>query len=394
MSDYPQYFLKYPIAAEGDKTITPATSQEAGTGRISQMQGWTSVNSDPIAEGGVPPKREDFNGVLFLLSQFLMWYQKGGVMNYDASLDYEPNNEVFSGGAKYRCLKANGPSSSVVTPGTDKTTWRNCDLPSVLGGQVTAFYNCTVGGSDGRRLIPWGETEAHEDYVLCDGGTDGRGGTVPNLLGKSIEGSSVSDAGGTSGGATFSTSGLPVGAVIPVAGDLGAASDEFVKLNGAKTLSRTEYADAFASLGTTWGEGDGSTTFGLPNLADKWFCGTGSKTMGTNLAAGLPNIRGAFTCYELGKGQIAQGGALFDDSSENYFSLPLREGSQAEQGIAPIIGLNANKYNAIYSDSVNTVQPPSVVLDMCLHVKASQTGTATGTTGQRFKMAYFIKLPD
>ena len=40
MSNYPQYFLTTPIAASGDKTIPPATAQEAGTGRLSQEQGW------------------------------------------------------------------------------------------------------------------------------------------------------------------------------------------------------------------------------------------------------------------------------------------------------------------------------------------------------------------
>lgn len=34
----------------------------------------------------------------------------------------------------------------------------------------------------------------------------------------------------------------------------------------ATTISRTTYADLFAAIGTTWGAGDGSTTFGIP-----WF---------------------------------------------------------------------------------------------------------------------------
>jgi len=35
----------------------------------------------------------------------------------------------------------------------------------------------------------------------------------------------------------------------------------------ATNLSRTTYADLFAAIGTTWGVGDGSTTFGMPFLA-------------------------------------------------------------------------------------------------------------------------------
>jgi phage-related tail fiber protein len=39
----------------------------------------------------------------------------------------------------------------------------------------------------------------------------------------------------------------------------------FLKCNGA-TISRTTYADLFAVIGTTYGSGDGSTTFALPDL--------------------------------------------------------------------------------------------------------------------------------
>lgn len=207
MSNYPQYFLASPIAANGDKTIPPATSQEAGTGRLSQAIGFDPWTSRPIGEGGIPPKREDFNGGLFLLSQLLFWIQQGGIFNYSSSFDYEAGNEVFRGTTKYRCLIANGPNTEkgVIAPGSDKTVWKNLDAPSVIAGQITPFYNCQVGGSDGRRLIPWGESNADERYVLCDGGSDGRGGTVPNLIGKFILPSVVAESGQTGGQTDYST---------------------------------------------------------------------------------------------------------------------------------------------------------------------------------------------
>lgn len=39
----------------------------------------------------------------------------------------------------------------------------------------------------------------------------------------------------------------------------------YLKANGA-LVSRTTYADLFAAIGTTFGVGDGTTTFGLPDL--------------------------------------------------------------------------------------------------------------------------------
>lgn len=201
MSNYPQYLLSSPIAASGDKTILPATAMEAGTGRMSQAEGWGQLNATPISEGGIPPKREDANGAFYLLSQLLFWYQQGGLMNYTSTIAYEPGNEVLSAGVKYRCLVANGPGTDagVVAPSADKTVWKNLDLPSVLAGQVTPFYNCTLGGSDGRRLIPWGSSSAEESYILCDGGSDGSIGNVPNLMDQFILGGTVEQSGQTGG---------------------------------------------------------------------------------------------------------------------------------------------------------------------------------------------------
>ena len=53
------------------------------------------------------------------------------------------------------------------------------------------------------------------------------------------------------------------GAVIGFA--MSAAPSGWLKANGA-AVSRTTYARLFTAIGTTWGAGDGSTTFNLPDL--------------------------------------------------------------------------------------------------------------------------------
>lgn len=55
-----------------------------------------------------------------------------------------------------------------------------------------------------------------------------------------------------------------------VAGDIkmhgaSTAPTGWLKCNGA-AVSRTTYADLFAAIGTTWGTGDGSTTFNVPDF--------------------------------------------------------------------------------------------------------------------------------
>ena len=66
--------------------------------------------------------------------------------------------------------------------------------------------------------------------------------------------------------------------------------------NGA-AVSRTTYADLFSVLGTTYGSGDGSTTFNLPDFRGDfirgYLSGT-SKEVGKRQGEGLPEITGWF----------------------------------------------------------------------------------------------------
>jgi microcystin-dependent protein len=56
---------------------------------------------------------------------------------------------------------------------------------------------------------------------------------------------------------------MPAGAVIFVA--MNTAPDGYLKANGA-AISRTTYAALFSAIGTTFGVGDGSTTFNVPDM--------------------------------------------------------------------------------------------------------------------------------
>ena len=71
-----------------------------------------------------------------------------------------------------------------------------------------AIDGVTFGGSDGRRAIMPGETEAREDWILCDGGSDGKGGTVPDLRGRMILGASDEHEAGSTGGSKTHTHSL------------------------------------------------------------------------------------------------------------------------------------------------------------------------------------------
>ena len=63
---------------------------------------------------------------------------------------------------------------------------------------------------------------------------------------------------------------VPTGAVIPFV--MTTAPSGWLKANGA-AVSRTTYAAVFAAVGTTYGAGDGSTTFNIPDLRGEFVRG-------------------------------------------------------------------------------------------------------------------------
>lgn len=67
-----------------------------------------------------------------------------------------------------------------------------------------------------------------------------------------------------------SIEGLPSGTVLYVAQNT--APTGYIKANGA-AISRTTYAALFSAIGTTFGSGDGSTTFNVPDLRGEFIRG-------------------------------------------------------------------------------------------------------------------------
>ena len=68
--------------------------------------------------------------------------------------------------------------------------------------------------------------------------------------------------------------GVPVGSVFWLAAQT--APEGYLICDGS-AVSRTEYADLFAAIGTMFGTGDGTTTFALPNLQAAFIRGAGSQ---------------------------------------------------------------------------------------------------------------------
>lgn len=89
--------------------------------------------------------------------------------------------------------------------------------------------------------------------------------------------------------------GAPIGVVLPFAGTT--APTDWLLCYG-QAVSRTTYAALFASLGTTYGTGDGSTTFNLPDLRGR--VSAGKDDMGGTAANRITSAAGGITATTLG----------------------------------------------------------------------------------------------
>ena len=147
----------------------------------------------------------------------------------------------------------------------------------------------------------------------------------------------------------------PTGSVLAFAGS---TSPTGWLLCDGSAVSRTDYAALFAVIGTTYGSGNGSTTFNLPNLTDKFI--QGNSTSGTVKNAGLPNITGsATTTYSTIRENVT--GALYGSTAQSSSVSTLSSPSFVNNVQGGKIAVDASKSNSIYGNST-TVQPPALTM--------------------------------
>ncbi|WP_418740699.1 hypothetical protein [Desulfovibrio sp.] len=200
-------FLPDILGTAADVFPIPMTAPQGNPGALNYATGWPQATGIAPEAGGIAPERESFNAVYKLFSAHLHFLQSGSLYSWSNTLDYLPGAHILgSNGKEYIAQKSSGPNVPGIgakdPTSDDGEFWMptQVKINGVRRGQIAPYYNVTFGGSDGRRPIFWGETEADEDYVLCDGGSDGAGGNVPDLRGRMILGASDAHPAGSTGG--------------------------------------------------------------------------------------------------------------------------------------------------------------------------------------------------
>lgn len=329
------------FAAEGDKNTIPANN-DGLSGLASIAKGFPPITQVPLAQGGQPPQRQDFNGIFNLFSQFLLYAQNGGVYAYNNTLDYQPPAIIASDNVFYQCVAENGPSTSAgVQPVTNTTYWQK------LVPDIAVMTGASSGSAGTSGLVPAPSTGQQKNFLTGAGIWQPIATTKQARTG--TDDSAPMTALKVAQAITAQVSTVPIGTILPFAGM--SIPSGFLACNGA-AVSRTTYAALFSAIGTTYGGGDGRSTFNVPQIEDNRFLEF-SSTRGTKKNAGLPNITGEHSGLRTDGGTTGSGAFYSGGNGTNGAG----NGSASNSKIK----FNASRSSSIYGAST-TVQPKSLTV--------------------------------
>lgn len=161
-----------------------------------------------------------------------------------------------------------------------------------------------------------------------------------------------------------------VGFVLPYYGET--APPGTLACDGSE-ISRAAYDELFAVLGTKAGAGNGSTTFNLPDLRNRWIVGAGDNVAMTDIAEGLPNISGGLSGTNILTGSLTwqqhQGESEWDQKENaitTTFSTTSGRSATSDK-VDQIFGFkfDASGSNPIYGAQPH-VTPASTALLWCI----------------------------
>lgn len=120
-----------------------------------------------------------------------------------------------------------------------------------------------------------------KDSITVDGTITGTGSGITSLNGTNVSSGQVGAAYG----------GMPPGAIITFGGT--SAPTGYLDCDGS-AVSRSTYSALFSAIGTTWGSGNGTTTFNVPDLSRRVLMGSGG-TGSATIANSVGSTGGAET---------------------------------------------------------------------------------------------------
>ena len=297
------------FAYNGEKNTIP--EEPTGSFLASIQQGFPPITMMPKKNGGQPPEGKDFNGIFNLMSQFYFFTQNGGTYTFNQSV-----SDAIGGypeGARLWYVDSSTGEASLLRSTKGNNTDNFVTNPEVIG--TSWVLDIVTQGYVQEQLEP-------------------------------VKAAIVAR--------------LPAGFVAAWPGNT--PPDGWLVCNGS-AVSRTTYADLFAAIGTTFGAGDGSTTFKLPDYRGDFLRGYLSGTssaIGTRQAEGLPNISGYISYLLMGEDGQKSDGALSATLQVGNRLTNAGTGSAWKQ-----LNFSAKNSNAIYGANSH-VTPRNNAVSWCI----------------------------
>ncbi|MAL10336.1 MAG: hypothetical protein CMF74_11800 [Maricaulis sp.] len=161
--------------------------------------------------------------------------------------------------------------------------------------------------------------------------------------------------------------GIPTATIVPWSS--ASVPSGFLECNGA-AVSRSTYSALFAIVGTTYGAGDGATTFNVPDLQDNVAIGkSGTKALastgGANTVTSTGNVGGSTANATLTTAQLAShshgGGAQSNPGRMQFFDNQETKSSNTSSAGSGQ-GHSHNMSATFTGDATSVVQPYLTVI--------------------------------
>lgn len=171
----------------------------------------------------------------------------------------------------------------------------------------------------------------------------------------------------------------PIGMIAPYGGTV---DPSYWLICDGRAISRIAYSELFLVIGTTYGAGDGSTTFNIPDLRGRIAQGAGTLgsetySIGDEVDAGLPNIEGRALLQPTvsGNNTVVSASGAIKTATESIFSDGVSgaleiSGSSITSAYRSPINFNASNSNSIYGNST-TVQPNTTITNYIIKAKSA-----------------------
>ena len=357
-----------PVYMDANGTPQPVTSYagKAATAGTADTSKTCSGNSATATKATQDSAGQQINTTYIKglsISGKTITYTKGdattGTITTQDTAYTHPNSGATAG--TYRSVTVNAQGH--VTAGSNPTTLAGygiTDAPTKTGGGASGTWGINISGKANTAGTADTSKACSGNSATATKATQDSAGQQINstyIKGLSVSGKTITytKGDGATGTITIQDTAYthPIGTVQMFAGKTIPAG--WLLCNGAD-ISRTTYSALYNVIGTTYGAGNGSTTFALPNLIDRVV--QGAATAGTYKKAGLPNITGKSpTTGETPKGTDGTG------AFRKYIVVSNAQytGGSISTTDRTVASFDASLSNPIYGNSI-TVQPPALTM--------------------------------